>query len=158
MPSSAPAARTTPKPPEGWPVGSFPTYAKAQAAIEKLSKIEDFPVDELTIVGVDLMQVERVVGRLSWGKILGGGIAYGFALGVFFGLLLGLFQDDWISPLIVGAGMGMVFGMVSAGVPYAMSKSQRDFASTTQIVAGRYDVLCLPRNATRARDALASLR
>lgn len=158
MASSSPAARTTPKPPEGWPVGSFPTYEKAQAAIEKLSKVDDFPVDELTIVGVNLMQVERVVGRLSWGKILGGGIAYGLALGVFFGLLLGLFQEDWISPLIVGAGMGMVFGMVSAGVPYAMSKSQRDFASTTQIVAGRYDVLCKPANAAKARDVLAGGR
>lgn len=155
MASSSPAVRMTPKPPEGWPVGSFPTYEKAQAAIEKISKVEDFPVDELTIVGVNLMQVERVVGRLSWGKVVGGGIAYGLALGVFFGLLLGLFQEDWVSPLIVGAGMGMVFGMVSAGVPYAMSKSQRDFASTTQIVAGRYDVLCKPSNAAKARDVLA---
>ncbi|SFQ59992.1 hypothetical protein SAMN05421810_110137 [Amycolatopsis arida] len=29
--------------------------------------------------------------------------------------------------------------------------------SNTQIVAGQYDVLCLPRNAERGRDRLATL-
>ena len=31
----------------------------------------------VTIVGVDLMQVERVTGRLTWPKVLGGGAVTG---------------------------------------------------------------------------------
>ena len=58
--------------PEGWPVGSFDSYADAQAAVDMLSDKSDFPVAELTIVGVDLMEVEHVVGRLTWGRVIAG--------------------------------------------------------------------------------------
>jgi hypothetical protein len=71
-----------PTPPKGWPVGSYPTYAEAQKAVDYLSD-NQFPVQQVTIVGVDLMQVERVIGRLSWGKVIGGGILSGAWLGVF---------------------------------------------------------------------------
>ena len=145
----------TRKVPEGWPVGSFTDYAEAQAAVDELSDRDEFPVSDLTIVGVDLMQVERVVGRLTWPKVIGGGAMYGVWMGLFFGLILGLFQDDWVNPLIVGIGMGAIFGIVMAAVPYAMQNGKRDFSSTTEIVARRYDVLCNPRNAERARDLLA---
>ncbi|AYJ32753.1 DUF4199 domain-containing protein [Corynebacterium xerosis] len=145
-------------PPEGWPIGTFTTYADAQAAVDELSDRDEFPVSDLTIVGVDLMQVERVVGRLTWGKVLGGGALYGMWMGLFFGLLLGLFQEDWIAPLITGVVVGAVFGLILAAVPYGMQNGRRDFASTTEIVAGRYDVLCNPRNAEKARDLLAQRR
>ncbi len=141
--------------PEGWPVASFPNYAQAQAAVDELSDLDEFPVSDLTIVGVDLMQVERVVGRLTWPKVLGGGAMYGIWMGLFFGLLLGLFQDDWLAPLFTGVLFGAFFGIVLAAVPYGMQRGARDFASTTEIVARRYDVLCHPRNAEQARDMLA---
>lgn len=141
--------------PEGWPVGSFDNYEKAQAAVDALSDTNEFPVEDLTIVGVDLMQVERVVSRLTWPKVIGGGAVYGMWMGLFFGLVLGLFQENWVSPLIVGVGIGIIFGIVMAAVPYAMQQGRRDFASTTEIVARRYDVLCNPRSAERARDFLA---
>ena len=145
-------------PREGWPIGTFTAYADAQAAVDELSDRDEFPVSDLTIVGVDLMQVERVVGRLTWGKVLGGGALYGMWMGLFFGLLLGLFQEDWIAPLITGVVVGAVFGLILAAVPYGMQNGRRDFASTTEIVAGRYDVLCNPRNAEKARDLLAQRR
>lgn len=141
--------------PTGWPVGSFGTYLEAQAAVDMLSDSGDFPVSELTIVGVNLMEVERVVGRLTWGRVLSGGAASGAWMGVFFGMLVGLFSEDWLSPLIVGIVMGLVFGTVSAAVPYAATRGRRDFSSRTQIVAGRYDVLCSPEHARAARDRIA---
>ncbi|WP_295627225.1 general stress protein [uncultured Corynebacterium sp.] len=147
--------KSTAKPPEGWPIGSFTNYTEAQAAVDGLSDLDEFPVSDLTIVGVDLMQVERVVGRLTWGKVIGGGALYGVWMGLFFGLLLGLFQANWIAPLITGVVIGAVFGIILAAVPYAMQNGRRDFASTTEIVAQRYDVLCNPRNAEKARDLLA---
>ena len=50
--------------PAGWPVGSFSTYDKAQAVVDMLSD-KQFDVSNITIVGLDLMEVERVTGRLT---------------------------------------------------------------------------------------------
>lgn len=145
-----------PTPPKGWPVGSFPTYAEAQKAVDYLSDNE-FPVQQVTIVGVDLMQVERVTGRLSWAKVLGGGILTGAWLGVFIGLVLGLLTGNPGQALITGVIAGVIFGLITSSIPYAMTKGTRDFSSTMQLVAGRYDVLCDPQSAERARDMLAKL-
>ncbi len=103
------------------------------------------------------MQVERVTGRLTWAKVIGGGIVSGAWLGLFFGLLLGIFSTDFIGPLIVGLVGGIIFGLISATIPYAATRGQRDFSSTMQLVARRYDVLCDPRSAEKARDLLAKL-
>ncbi|NMB23817.1 MAG: magnesium transporter [Corynebacterium sp.] len=142
------------KRPEGWPVGSFQTYEEAQRAVDMLSDNE-FPVAELTIVGVDLMEVETVTGRLTWGRVLAGGAASGAWLGLFFGLVMGLVSNLWFSSLLTGLVMGVVFGVVLAAVPYWASRGKRDFTSATQIVAGRYDILCRPDRAREARDMIA---
>lgn len=146
-----------PTPPSGWPVGSYPTYAEAQRAVDYLAD-NQFPVQNVTIVGVDLMQVERVLYRLNWGKVIGGGVVSGAWLGLFLGLLLSLFTTNGMAgPLVVGLVGGIVFGVISTTIPYAATRGQRDFASTMQLVAGRYDVLCDPKTAEQARDMLARL-
>ncbi len=148
-----------PTPPKGWPVGSYPTYAEAQRAVDYLSD-QQFPVEQVTIVGVDLMQVERVTGRLSWPKVLGGGVLSGAWLGLFIGLVLSFFSPNatgaW-GALFTGLVAGVFFGLITSAVPYAMARGTRDFSSTLQLVAGRYDVLCDPQNAEKARDLLARL-
>lgn len=146
-----------PTPPSGWPVASYQTYAEAQRAVDYLAD-NQFPVENMTIVGVDLMQVERVLGRLTWGKVIGGGMVSGAWLGLFLGLLLSLFTSGGvIGPLVVGLVGGVIFGLISAVIPYAATRGTRDFASTMQLVAGRYDVLCDPKVAEQARDMLARL-
>jgi hypothetical protein len=148
-----------PTPPTGWPIGSYATYAEAQRAVDHLADNE-FPVQDVTIVGVDLMLVERVLRRLTWGRVLAGGAASGAWLGLFVGVLLSLFSEPgagYLGPILVGLITGIVFGMVFAAVGYAASRGRRDFASANQLVAGRYDVLCQPRNAEKARDLLAKL-
>jgi hypothetical protein len=137
-------------------VGSYPTYAQAQAAVDHLAD-EDFPVHEVTIVGVDLMQVERVTGRLTWPKVLLGGLATGAWLGLFVGLLLGIFTQPMWGIVLTGLVGGSVFGVVSAALSYAATRGKRDFASTSQLVAGRYDILCEPASAEKVRDELARL-
>jgi hypothetical protein len=147
-----------PTPPKGWPIGSYTTYAEAQRAVDFLSD-ENFAVQDVTIVGVDLMQVERVLGRLTWGKVIGGGVVSGAWLGLFFGLLIGIVVDtNPLVPLLFGLVGGIIFGVVSTSIPYAATRGQRDFSSTMQLVAGRYDVLCDPRSAERARDMLTRMR
>jgi len=146
-----------PTPPTGWPIGSYPTYAEAQRAVDFLSDRE-FSVQDVTIVGVDLMQVERVLGRLTWPKVLGAGAASGAWLGVVVGLLLSLFGQGGLAvPLITGIVVGVVFGMISGALTYGATRGQRDFSSSMQLVAGRYDVLCEPRSAEQARDLLSKL-
>jgi hypothetical protein len=146
-----------PTPPTGWPVGSYATYKEAQRAVDYLAD-EGFPVEDVTIVGVDLMLVERVLCRLTWARVLASGASSGAWFGLLVGLLLSLLAPaNPMSPLLVSVLSGLVFGMIFAAVGYAAVRGRRDFASASQIVAGRYDVLCLPRHAEKARDLLSRL-
>ncbi|RNE48452.1 general stress protein [Corynebacterium alimapuense] len=153
QPSAREAATLRPRP-TGWPVGSFESYSNAQAAVDKLSDMQ-FPVSQLTIVGVDLMEVERVTGRLTWPRVMIGGAISGAWIGLFFGLLIGILGGGYLYPLATGIVMGIVFGLIMTAVPYAISNGKRDFTSQTQIVAGRYDVLCEPERASEAAEIIA---
>ena len=97
-PGAQPGLPNLPEPPSGWPVGSYAKYEEAQRAVDHLADNE-FPVADVTIVGVNLMLVERVIGRLTWGRVLLTGAASGAWLGLFVGLVLSLFAP-------VGSGFG----------------------------------------------------
>jgi hypothetical protein len=139
-------------------VGQYGTYEEAQRAVDYLADNE-FTVQDVTIVGVDLMLVERVLTRLTWGRVIASGAASGAWFGLFVGVLLSLFNSQGSKPvpILVGLVIGVLFGMVFAMAQYASTRGRRDFASASQLVAGRYDVLCQPRTAERARDLLAKL-
>jgi len=148
-----------PTPPSGWPIGSYGTYVEAQRAVEHLAA-SDFAVSDVTIVGVDLMLVERVTGRLSWRRVLGTGAVSGAWFGLFVGLLMSMFvtgSSMSYQPILAGLATGTVFGLVFAALSYASTRGRRDFSSASQLVAGRYDVLCQPRSAEQGRDLLAKL-
>ncbi len=151
--------RSLPTPPTGLPVGSYSTYVEAQRAVDFLSD-EKFAVENVTIVGQDLQLVERVTGRLTHGRATLLGAASGAWIGVFVGLLLTLFaraDTNAIGLVLSGVLFGAVFGGVMGLVGYALSGGQRDFTSSTQVVAQRYDVLCDSRRADEARTLLARL-
>lgn len=155
--AKSPSLPNLPSLPEGWPIGSYDTYAEAQRAVDHLAD-QDFPVADVTIVGIDPMLVERVAARLTWGKVLGSGAASGAWFGLFVGLLLSMFSaTPGLGPILVGLVAGVLFGMTFAAIGYRSTHGQRDFVSTSQLVAQRYDVLCLPRNAERGRELLAGL-
>jgi hypothetical protein len=100
------------------------------------------------------------MGRLSWGKVLGTGALSGAWFGLLVGLLLGAFDARAgfaYAPVLVGLIAGVLFGVVFAAISYGLTRGRRDFSSASQLVAGRYDVLCLPRTAERGRDLLAKL-
>lgn len=156
QPTNAPASAGPRQRPSGWPVASFNTYQEAQAAVDGLSDRE-FPVEALTIVGVDLMQVEKVTGRLTWGRVLGGGALSGLWFGLFVGLLFAMFSPNVWSALFTAIIIGVIFGVVFAAIGYAMTQGKRDFSSSTTIVAGRYDVLCEASQAPRARDLISQM-
>ena len=100
--------------PTGLSVGTYDSYADAQRAVDHLAD-QKFPVENLAIVGTDLRQVERVTGRLSWGKVALGGLASGAWIGLFVGLLLGLFTDEgWGQIILFSMLWGAVFMLILA--------------------------------------------
>ncbi|MGY1639716.1 general stress protein [Geodermatophilus sp. SYSU D00703] len=141
----------------GVQVGSYDSYQQAQAAVDYLAD-EKFAVENVTIIGSDLKQVERVTGRLSWGRAIAAGAAAGAWWGLFVGLLLGIFAPSgtsWVGSVLTGLLIGLAFGALFGAVGYAATRGRRDFTSTSAIVAGRYDVMCNPARAEEARALLA---
>jgi hypothetical protein len=141
----------------GVQVGSYDSYEQAQAAVDYLSD-EKFPVENVTIIGTDLRMIEKVTGRLTWGRAIGAGAAGGAWWGLFVGLLLGIFSSSgssWIGSVVSGLLIGLVFGAVFGAISYGATQGRRDFTSTNKIVASRYDVMCAPAHAEEARAQLA---
>jgi hypothetical protein len=145
-----------PTPPRGVSIAKYATYLEAQAAVDHLSD-NRFPVQFVTIVGSGLRMVERVTGRLTYGRVALAGALSGAWFGLFVGLLLSLLSDTAfagvIGAMLLGAGFGMLFGIIS----YAATRGRRDFTSTSQIVASEYEVLCIEEHAGRAMQLLRSV-
>jgi hypothetical protein len=155
--TNVPARPQLPTLPTGWPIGSYGSYEHAQRAVDHLAD-NDFPVTDVTIVGVEPMLVERVAGKLSWGRVLGSAAMSGAWFGLFVGLLLSLFSAGaGLLPILIGLVAGVAFSMVFAAASYGATRGRRDFVSHSQLVARRYDVLSQPRNAERGRELLANL-
>lgn len=143
--------------PTGLVVGTYDDYPVAQRAVDYLSD-QKFPVEHLAIVGSDLRQVERVTGRLTWGKAALGGVATGAWLGLFVGLLLGLFTDEgWLQIIVLSVVWGAIFMMIFGLAGYAFTGGQRDFTSKSVTIAGRYEIYCQHQHAEQARNLLAQL-
>jgi hypothetical protein len=141
----------------GVQVASYDTYERAQAAVDHLSD-EKFAVEAVTIIGTDLRMIEKVTGRMTWGRALAAGAAAGAWWGLFVGLLLGIFSEDgsnWLASVLSGLLIGLVFGALFGGMGYAATQGRRDFTSTSRITASRYDVMCEPSRAEEARAILA---
>jgi hypothetical protein len=142
--------------PRGEVVATFESYPAAQEAVDVLARA-DFPVDKVSIVGSDLKSVERVTGKLTWGRVALAGAASGAWMGLFFGLLLIIFSPTVslafvLAALLIGAGFGMLFGLVS----YAINSRRRDYTSVMQVIATSYSVLVDSELGNRARNLLQS--
>jgi hypothetical protein len=147
-----------PEQPTGLPIGTYPSYAKAQEAVDYLSDNE-FPVENVTIVGTDLRLVERVTGRLTRSRVVRAGALTGAIWGLFIGAVVSLFGSSDVSLIvpIVTALVGAGFGALSGMMAYAATGGKRDFTSTSGVVATSYEVLCQARFAEDARNLLGRL-
>jgi uncharacterized membrane protein len=136
-------------------VASFAQYNDARDAIDQLAR-QDFPVDELEIVGSDLRTVERVTGKITTERAALSGAAAGASVGLFVGLLVGLFTTGpaWLGlvlgGLLIGAAWGATFGFVARH----LVGGHHDFSSLNTIAATRYDIIALDGLAAQARTAL----
>jgi uncharacterized membrane protein len=150
---------TTPLPelPRGLPIGTYPTYERAQEAVDYLSDNE-FPVENVTIVGSDLRLVERVTGRLTRGRVMSAGAGSGALWGLFIGSFVMLFGTG-VSILvpIIAAIIGAAVGALSGLLAYAATGGKRDFTSSSAVVATSYELVCTPAAAEDARNLLGRL-
>lgn len=144
--------------PEGLPIGSYPTYEKAQEAVDYLSDNE-FPVENVTIVGTDLRLVEQVTGRLTRSALVRAAAMTGAMWGLFMGVIVSLFGSSEFSLLVpvITALVGAGFGALSGSMAYSATGGKRDFTSRSGVVATSYEVRCQARVAEDARNLLGRL-
>lgn len=145
-----------PELPNGEIVSTYDRYEDAKHAVDVLARA-NFPVQQISIVGNDMRSVERVTGKLTYGRVALMGALSGAYFGLFLGILLFIFQPDnaailgvFVAALVIGAGFGMLFGVLS----YAMNRNRRDFSSVMQMVAARYDLITEPELLHQARQIL----
>ncbi|HZK05784.1 MAG TPA: general stress protein [Actinomycetaceae bacterium] len=140
--------------PVGHEIASFANYKEASAAVDTLADA-GYPVQELTIVGTDLKMIEKVTGRITWGKVLLSGAVsgalFGLMLSIFFVLLIP--GTTW-SLVLMWMLAGAIGFAISQGLLYAMSGGQRDFSSSQGVIATRYGLQATPEHAGRARQLL----
>jgi hypothetical protein len=140
--------------PKGDVLGTYETYQEAQHVVDKLAKA-DFDVRQLSIIGNDLKTIERVTGKLTYGRSALAGAATGAWLGLFAGTLLFLFTATpnltyAVAVILIGAAFGMLFGIVS----YAINRRRRDYTSTHQVIATSYQVIAPSSVIVRAQELL----
>ena len=144
--------------PRGEEIASFATYPEAQAAVDSLSD-DGFPVQVLAIIGTDLRQVERITGRMSWGRAVLAGSLSGLWIGMFFAAVMTLLGPGSQNRGVTFTGamlLGVIWGIGFQVVGYAMSRGRRDFTSVSQVVASRYSIIAA-REVHEATQALTDV-
>jgi hypothetical protein len=140
--------------PRGDVLGTYDTYVEAQQVVDKLAKA-DFDVRQLAIIGSDLKTIERITGKLTYGRSALAGAATGAWFGLFAGTVLFLFAATpnvtyALAVILIGAAFGMLFGIVS----YAINRRRKDYTSTNQVVASSYQVIAPSNLIVRAQELL----
>ena len=142
--------------PKGDILGTYDTYGDAQAVVDRLAKAE-FPVKQVSIVGSDLKSVERVTGKLTYGRAAAAGAASGAWIGLFLGLIMFMFSSTPNTIVYVGAAaiIGAGFGMFFQIVLYTLGRKRRDFTSIHQVIAGKYEIIVDQSLTAQAQELLS---
>lgn len=136
-------------------IARFPDYAEAQAVVDTLSDRE-FDVSTVKIVGEGLRSEEYVTGRLTKGRAALAGLGSGAWLGLFIGILFGLFAPafGWLSIILWSVVIGAVWGVIFGFVAHLATGGKRDFKSVRTTAADTYLVQV---RAERAHEAITVL-
>jgi len=142
--------------PRGETLATFDAYASAQKLVNSLVS-DGVPFRSLSIVGTDVNLVERVTGKIGYGRAALSSAMSGSWLGVLAGLVFVIVSPaDVITPIvaggIIGAGIGMVVGMVLFTLA---GSNRRSYRSMQQIIAKSYRVVVEP---DAHQQALAAMK
>lgn len=144
--------------PKGQVIGKFTEYAEAVAFVDVLIN-HGFPAGAVAIVGKDLRSVERVRGKMTYGRVALGGAVTGSWLGLLIGLFFGTSADatgtpavgSTFSSVLIGAGIGMLINIVR----FSVARNKRAFVSQSSVVASKYEVQVPANLAEQAEKAIA---
>ena len=139
-------------------IGKFTEYADAVSFVDTLIN-HGFPAGAIAIVGKDLRSVERVRGKMTYGRIALGGAVTGSWLGLLVGLFFGGSTDatgtpamgSTFSAVLIGAGIGMLVNILR----FSVARNKRAFVSQSSVVAGRYEVQVPGNLSDQAEKAIA---
>jgi hypothetical protein len=139
-------------------VASYDTYQDAEAAVDYLAD-NDFPVEQVAIVGQGVKLVEQVTGRVGY---LDAALRAGFGgavAGALIGWLFGVF--NWSDPVVAagwlaldGLWFGFVVGALMGLLAHALTHGRRDFTSVGRLAADRFDLVVDAAVADEARRLL----
>lgn len=152
-PSRAPHPRSMPT---GWPVGSFASYEEAEQAVNVLVAEPGIPATALTIVGLNPVEVEHVVGRVTWLRLLVSTLVQSVVLGLLIGVFFSMTGEDMYQTMTMAVSMTVLFGLVVTFLPALLAPRRKKFLTRTELVASRYDVVCDPAHARAARDIVSA--
>ena len=143
--------------PGGETLATFPGYPEAQALVNSLVT-HGVPAQALSIVGADVTLVERVTGKIGYGRAALSSAMSGSWLGVLAGLVFVIISPtDIVTPIVgglfIGAGVGMVVGMLI----FTFSRGpKRLFRSMQQVIAQSYRVVVETQQHSQAVTAMES--
>jgi hypothetical protein len=140
-------------------LGVYDGYPQAQQVVDYLAD-HDFPVQNVEIVGTELRSIERVTGRLTRGKVAVASAVSGLWIGLFVGVAFALFsKQGQLGFLITTPILGAVFMLVwsQLGFTAVTRGGTRDFASVSQIVATKYEVLVAHNLIGKARELIGAM-
>lgn len=147
--------------PSGEVLAGFTSYKDAQELVEKLVD-GDFPAKSISIIGTDLKSVEIIRGKLGYGRVSISGAITGTWIGLFLGLILGGGAETTEAQLVsnigagivIGAGVGMLFNILR----FSMTKNKRNFISTQNMVAKKYEVVVPSELLETAKTTLGEVK
>jgi len=143
--------------PTGANLGTFQNYPEAQEMVNTLVR-EGVPARALSIVGSDVTLVERVTGKIGYGRAALSSAISGSWVGILAGLVVALIEpSDFLTPLagglMIGAGGGMVIGMLL--FTFGAGKKQM-YRSMQQVIAASYRVVVENAEHAHATQALSN--
>jgi len=144
--------------PHGEALATFEKYPDAQELVNSLVS-KGVPARALSIIGSPVTLVERVTGKIGYGRAALSAAISGSWLGMIAGLVFVVVSPtDFITPLLagllIGAGGGMVVGMVL----FTFAKGpKRFYRSMQQVIAESYRVVVDGAEHQRAQAAMADV-
>lgn len=131
--------------PTGTEVAAYRTYQEAANAVDKLIG-EGFKPSTISIVGSDLHLAERVIAKMSPGRVAAAGSLRGLTWGLLLALVVMLTSPEAPAVfLLLAVAAGMGGGTILSVVSWMASKGSKSFSAQAQLVATRYAILTAER-------------
>ena len=147
-----------PTPDVGETVATYSKYEGAQRAVSKLIENE-IPARDIAIVGKGLRSIEKITGKLGWGRAAWQGAMNGLFLGLLISAFAAIWMPEAAMAMIGGIILiGVAFGMALRILNYSLVRRRRDYASMMTITADRYEVTVVGVYTGKARELLGTAK